>query len=433
MTLKRFTLALGRKQVEVSLPEEQILYELLGRPKEGLPNLEKAYLHALDYPIDSPPLRELVKPDGTVTIAVSDITRSWQRNDLTLGWLLDYLNRAGVPDTKITIVIAVGNHRMNTPAEFQEICGAEVCHRVKVLNHNAHDSGNMVRFGKTSRGIDVWLSRLAAEADCVIITGGVVYHYMVGYGGGRKSVLPGLAAVKTIQGNHLLAVSPQKGGGTNPLCVSRRLKGNPQHEDMMEIAAFLKPEFLVNVVTNLAGEICGVFTGNWITAWQAGCELVDFMYGVPITQKADIVVASAGGYPKDINLYQTTKTEDNACYALKPGGVALILADLQDIAEPKEFFEWFEHPDALSQETALRAEFNLPGWVALLQTQLCRDYKMILVTRPENAALAAKARLKVVAGVEEGLDLAYRLCGLKKPQITVMPFAANTLPIYTPS
>ena len=144
------------------------------------------YQYALDHPIDSPPLREIVKKGERVAITVSDITRAWQKNYLTLPILINTLNEAGVPDENITIIIAVGGHRQNTEKEFIELCGEEVYNRVKIVNHDAWDTENMVYYGKTSRGTEVSINRIVAEADRVILTGGIIYHYMVGYGGGRK-------------------------------------------------------------------------------------------------------------------------------------------------------------------------------------------------------------------------------------------------------
>ncbi len=433
MGLRKFSLRYGKGAVEFGIPEELLLHEVLGNNRPGLTDLAGAYLRALDHPIDAPPLREIVRPGHTVAVTVSDITRSWQKNASTLSLLIDYLNRVGVPDSKITVIIAVGNHRLNTEAEFVEICSPSVCHRIKVVNHICRDTANMVYLGKTSRGTEVSLNRLLIEADRVILTGGVVYHYMVGYGGGRKSVVPGVASLKTIQQNHLWSLGPTLGSGSNPLCRNGKTRGNPQHEDAMEVAAFLKPDFLVNVVTNFEDEISGVFAGNWVSAWLEAAALVDRMCLVPIEEQADIVIASAGGYPKDINLYQTTKTIENARCALKKGGVAVILSECVDIAEPKEFFDWFKYPNAFEQEKALREDYNLPGWVALKQTEYCRDYQVVMLTRPENANYARQARAFPVFSMEEALKAAYAKCGLDRPRITVMPFAANTLPVPSES
>ena len=426
------TLKIGKGTTRFSIPESQLLYQLEGRNRNPPENLAEAYRNALDHPIDSPPLREIVKPGETVAITVSDITRGWQRNDLTLPILIDCLNEAGVSDDDITVIIAVGAHRQNTPDEFMELCSETVCHRIRVINHNAWDSENMVSYGKTSRGTEVSVNRVVAEADRVILTGGVIYHYMVGYGGGRKSIMPGVSSLKTIQQCHMWAMEKRVGKGSSPLAASKKTVGNPAHEDMMEAAAFIKPDFIVNVVPNLDGDITGIFTGNWVSAWQAATRLVDDIFGVTIREQADIVIASAGGYPKDINLYQSQKTIDNAIYAMKPGGVVIFLAECPDINEPGEFFDWFDHPTFLDLEKAVRANFLISGWVAVRQLEYGRQGEIIMVTRKENIELARKAGIRGVTTMEEALKLAYEKCGTAVPKITVMPQGANTFPILEP-
>ncbi len=431
MGMKKFSLRFGKGTVEFQIPEEHLLYELMGNDHPALPDPAVAYLHSLDHPIDAPPLKEIVKPNDTVAITVSDITRAWQKNAGTLSVLIDYLNQAGVPDSNITVIIAVGNHRQNTETEFVEICSPAVCHRIKVVNHNARDTANMIYLGKTSRGTEVSLNRIVVEADKVILTGGVIYHFMVGYGGGRKSVVPGVASLKTIQQNHLWSLSPTLGGGSSDYCQNMITKGNPQHEDMMEVAAFLRPHFLINVVMNYEDRVAAIFAGNWVSAWMEATRLVDDMYCVKIDEKADIVIASAGGYPKDISLYQSQKTLDNARYAVKKGGVVVILAECPDIAEPSEYFKGFKYSDVYEQEKALRENYDLPGWVALRHSECCRDNQVILLTRPGNEGYARTAKLHPAFSTEEALKLAYGKCGLDRPRITVMPFGANTFPLLS--
>ena len=429
MTARTITLKYGKGKIRFDIPERQLAQEIRGQNHPAAADLRADYLHALDHPVDSAPLREVVRPGETVAITVSDITRGWQRNADTLAFLLDYLNEAGVPDPNITILIAVGAHRQNTPEEFAEICGADVCHRVRVVNHNAWDEANMVHLGRTSRGTPVEVNRLAVEADRLILTGGVIYHYMVGYGGGRKSVMPGICSNRTIQTCHLWSLEPEVGRGRNRVCQSGRTRGNPAHEDMVECASLAQPDFIVNVVPNMDGRICGVFAGNWVSAWQEATRRVDDMYGVEIATRTDIVIATSGGYPKDINLYQVTKTMDNAVQAVRPGGVCIVAAECSDMREPWEFFGWFERPTVEEMDFGLRSNYTIAGWVAMTVREFCRTGPIILLTRPENAAFARQAGLIPAATIEEALGKARELCGRPDPTITIMPNGANTLPI----
>ncbi len=428
MQKRKFQFKYGKDTVDFEIPEKQLLYELVGNNRPRISDFGESYVSALDHPIDTAPLREIIKPGDKVVITVSDITRGWQKNSDSLPFLLDYLNEAGVSDKNITIIVAVGAHRHNTPEEFVELCGPAVCHRVRVVNHDAWDDDNMVYLGKTSRNTPVSVNRLAVEADKLILTGGVVYHYMVGYGGGRKSIMPGICSNRTIQTCHMWSLEPEAGSGRSSLAQSMLTDGNPSHEDMMECAALAKPDFIVNVVPNLEGDICGIFAGNWVSAWHKATQLVDDIFGVEIETAADIVIASAGGYPMDINLYQTTKTMDNAAQAVKPGGVSVILSDCPDIIEPKEYFEWFDNPTFEDHDRALRDNYTIAGWAALITLEYCRKSSVILLTRPENKEFARKAGLHPAATIEEALAMAYDICGKDDPKITVMPQGANTFP-----
>jgi lactate racemase len=426
---REIRLKYGQGEVTFSLPEEQIYFEVVGKDYPAISDIPGAIRAALERPIDSPPLRELLRPTDKVAITVSDITRSWQRMDLVLPTLFNTISQAGIPDENVSILVVVGGHRQNTEDEMEQLCGREVCRRVNVVNHNARDLQNMVYLGKTSRGTEVAINRVVADADRIILTGGIIYHYMVGYGGGRKSVIPGMSSIRTIQQNHLWAMGRELGSGSNRNARSGKTRGNECHEDMMEIAGFVKPDFIVNVVPNAEGDYAGIFAGNWVSAWQEGTKLVDEIYSVEIPDLADIVIASAGGSPKDINLYQAGKTMDNASYAVKKGGAVIIVSECPDILEPPEFPQWFQYPSNLEMEKALRADFSIPGWVAWKEVECSDIATFIMVTRPENADLVGKAGIIPVATMEEALDQAYRRCGTKEPRITVMPQGANTLPV----
>jgi len=423
-----FSLKYGRGEINFTIPTEQLLLEILGIDYPAIKDVAATLKHALDHPIDSPPLREIVKPGEKVVITVSDITRMWQKMPMIMPHIINTLNETGVPDQNITIINVVGGHRLNTEEEFKALCGDEVYQRVKIVNHDARKLEDMVYLGKTSRGTEVSINKLVVEADRLILTGGIIYHYMVGYGGGRKSVIPGFSSIKTIQQNHLWALGTELGSGSNPNAISGKTRGNEAHEDMMEIAGFVQPDFIINMVPTPEGDFAGIFAGNWVSAWLEGTRLVDTIYGVDIDALADIVIASAGGFPKDINLYQTGKTMDNAIYAVKKGGVVILLSECADINEPHEFTQWFQYATKLDMEKALRDNFTIPGWVAWREVECGDTATFVMVTRPENAELVLKANMIPVTTIEEALQIALQKCGADKPTFTIMPQAANTLP-----
>lgn len=429
MKEKTYQFGFGDEKFELALPEKQIIHEIDGRPFEPVSDIPAAVRQALHNPIGSPPLPQVVKPGDKVAIVVSDITRGWIKFNHFLPVLLDELNAIGVPDSDMFIVIGLGAHRPHTPEEDVLVCGQDVCHRVPIYQHDCHDTENLTYTGTTSGGVKCYVNKRVADADKVIITGGIVYHLMAGFGGGRKAIMPGVSGFSSIQGNHLFCMNKEVGKGLNPNCVSGKLEGNEMHNDMSEVTALAKPDFLLNAVFTPEGKFARFVAGHWYKAWEAGTKLVEEIYGIPITAQADLVIASAGGFPKDINLYQGSKTIDNAYMAVKPGGVIICFLECRDIYEPQEFSGWFKHKDMLEFEMAIRDYFTIPGFIAYKCSYIARENTLIVVTKPENAEFIRNTGMIPVATAAEAYALAKQKLGRDDYTITVMPHAANTVPL----
>ena len=267
------------------------------------------------------------------------------------------------------------------------------------------------------------------DADRLILTGGIVYHLIAGFGGGRKAILPGISSYRTIQKNHNLCLSDEIGGGTKPEIVSGNITNNIMHDDQMQHGRAVEADFLINSVANTEGKLAKFVAGHWEDAWLEGTKLVEKIYGVPIEGLADCVIASAGGYPKDINLYQGVKTQVNAVLACKPGGVVILLMELPDIHEPEEFLGWFDTRDLQEREIKLRNGFTVPGFIAFHLGEDFQKYRHILVTKPENKAICDRVGIDVVTSIDEALELAGKLLGRDDYSVTVMPLASNTVPL----
>ena len=187
MENKKFTFGYGNTVMEVELPEKRILHEIEGRPAAAIEDVPAAVQAALRNPIGTPPLKEVVKAGETVAIVVSDITRAWIKANQFLPTLLDELNEAGIPDQDIFIMVALGAHRPHTEEENIIVCGASVCHRVRIYQHNARDKEGLAYNGVTSRGVEAWTNKKVMDADRIILTGGIVYLLMAGFGAGRNT------------------------------------------------------------------------------------------------------------------------------------------------------------------------------------------------------------------------------------------------------
>ncbi|NLP42570.1 MAG: nickel-dependent lactate racemase [Veillonellaceae bacterium] len=427
--LKEYALGFGDGEFKISLPEERVINFVEGKHYEAVADVPAAVKVALNNPIGTPPLKEVVKKGDSVAIIASDITRKWVRHDLFLPVLLNELNEAGIPDSDIKIVVSLGAHRYHTDEENVATYGQEVVDRVEIVQSYAPKTEDFVFIGKTSRGNETWINKHVANADKVILTGGIVYHLMAGFGGGRKAIMPGVSGYASIQANHRLCLHEEVGKGISPRCVSGKLEGNFMNEDMTEMAALAKPAFLLNAVLTAEGQIARIVAGHWYDAWLEGTKTVEEIFGVPINGKADLVIASAGGFPKDINLYQGSKTIDNAYIAAKEDGVIIMLLECRDIMEPPDFSGWFNYESLYDREIALRDGFTVPGFIALKCGAMARQIPMILVTLPENKAFVEKAGFIAAETLDEAIAIAEQKLGRKDYTVTVMPHAANTMPI----
>ena len=363
--------------------------------------------------------------------AVSDVTRLVRTAEF-LPVIISEINAAGVPDEDITIIVATGTHRAHTHDEDIAVCGKDIVKRIKIHQHDSRNNEELTDLGVTSFGTPILIDSYVAEADKVIITGAVSLHPMAGFGGGRKAVMPGVSGHATIMHNHAIALAPKVGDGCNPLCVTGILEGNPLHEDMVEVTKKLDPAFLVNMVFTPEGKLHEVVAGHWYKAWEKGCKDLVAMAGVPIKELADVVFASAGGSPKDMNLYQSCKAHMNAVFAVKKGGIMILTLECPDIKEPAIFTDWFSKSDVLQFEKDVRADFSIPAFVAFKTRCIVNSLTTYLVTKPENFEFVRQTGQIPVASLEEAWLLAQQELakqGKDDYKITIMGHASATMPV----
>jgi nickel-dependent lactate racemase len=251
---KEFVLGFGNRELKVALPAERVVQVVEGKQVAPVADVAAAVKEALNKPIGTPALKQVVAKGDKVAIIVSDVTRSWIRYDLFLPTLLDELNVAGVPDSDIYLVVGLGAHRYHTDAENVAVYGQQVTKRVAIYQSHAQKSEDFAYVGTTTRGVKTYINKQVIAADKVILTGGIVYHLMGGFGGGRKSIMPGVSGYDTIQSNHSFCLHDVVGQGISPHCVSGKLQGNNMHEDMTEMAAMVNPAFLLNAVLTRRGK-----------------------------------------------------------------------------------------------------------------------------------------------------------------------------------
>jgi nickel-dependent lactate racemase len=417
----------GTGTLTVGVPSENLIGVISKDvPSEDLPE-EEVIRRALASPIGSPRLGEMVSPGQTVAIIVSDVTRLWQRMSVYLPFVVEELNAAGVADKDIRFISSVGFHRAQTPAEHARLLGEELSARFTMKDHDCRDEKNLVTVGATSRGTPVEINRLAMECDHMVLTGCTSYHPFVGFGGGKKSLLPGIAGFASIQKNHYLVLSDEVGAGQRPEVCNGNIEGNPVHLDIMEATAMVNPSFMINVVMGHSGKIAHAVAGHWDQAHTRAMAMVDDLYGVPISELADLTVASQGGFPKDIEFYQTGKAIYHALDSVKPGGSLIVLSECREGLGPEHarlIFEDFQTTH--EREKEVRNLFSVPKYVSYFMCAAADRYDIIVVSSLDPARLA-RTNIRIVPSVEEAFGIVYQEKG-KDLRTYVMPLGSSMLP-----
>jgi len=408
----------GKTEVCLRVPTKNFLGTIEPKEKPGVADARAEVERALKEPIGSKKLCDIAKPGDKVAIVVDDATRP-APSHIMVPPILDELNSAGVRDEDIRVIFGCGTHRAVSSEEAVRLLGEAVLKRVKVISHDCK-APDLVYFGMTKYGTKVYLNRVFAEADVKILTGDVCFHYYAGYGGGRKSVLPGVAGEETIKANHAMLLHPNAKTGV--------LEGNPVHEDMVEAAKMAKVDFILNVVINTKGEVVQAFAGDMEKAFHEGVKLVDEMYRVPVDRKAEIVVVSPGGHPADVNLYQAYKGVDSAQEVVKRGGVIVLVAECPEGYGNQAFYDWMaKYKDLKAVEREIKRNFVLGGHKAYYLMKTLQKAQIILVSILPEYYASNVFRLKTARTVNEALNQAFRIVG-ENAKVWVMPHGNYTLP-----
>lgn len=411
----------GESSVELTLPENGRLQILEGHTEPPITDIADALTTALENPVAQKPLAEYLHKGEPVTLIVSDMSRFWMRQDLVIPHLVNYMNeKCGVKDEDIIILVANGTHLGGDEKELRTLVTDEIYERVQVVNHDCN-AQDLVEVGITSYGTHVKVNPLAVGRT-VVALGACVHHVMAGYGGGRKSILPGISALSTVRHNHALALDPDM-PRSNPAIGNGVLEGNPLHDDMCQAAAMIERLYTVNLVMNAQMHLAAIYAGHWKQAWLAGCEAADRMYCVPIKEKADVIITSCGGFPKDMSLYQGTKTIDNVESGLKDGGTLVLIAECRDGGGPAEYFDWSVPLLEGRLDEALRSEFTIPGYIFYLNCEQAARYNILMLTQASAEQLAPMG-IRATSSPEEltrWLDISDKLVYLIPNGSTVIP------------
>ena len=424
-----FSFKYGDGHLDFSFPDEDII-KVIEPPTLDIPNTTEGekVLAAIENPIGCPKLEDSIKATDTVCIMVPDMTRQWGHPAEVVKVLVKKLNDIGVKDENMLIVSAVGSHREQTPEEHALIVSPEVYAKVKVVDHDC--DSNLVNLGKSSRNNDILVNATVMQYDKKITVGGVVFHFLAGFGGARKYVLPGISGRDSIMDNHSQYFAEGGvGSGRNPRVAPGLYEDNPISLEMFEFADKVGIDFAINVVMGPNKDIAFCYAGELHASHAAGVEMCRFLDGAEVEEAADMVITCGMGYPKDINLYQTSaKPLNNAVGIIKDqhSSVIIIVAECREgIGSADTENMLFNFDNAYDREVYTRENYTIGLNVAYFLTQFGEDYNIIMVTALDPS-IFAKSKIRVAETIDEAIALGKELSGIAHPRTYIMPYGANT-------
>lgn len=317
-----------------------------------------------------------------VAVVLADKTRLCSYPEF-LPVLLDTLENYGALRDEITVFIAYGTHRRQTHEECLSAYG-DTYKKLRFIHHDCLDNNCFVNLGKTSRATPVLIRRDILKADFLITFGAISHHYFAGYGGGRKMIFPGLGQKEAIYHNHGLFLDQDR-HILSPFCQSGILDKNPLAEDLAEYETFLPADLAIHGILDSIGNVCDLLPGIGTDHFRKACAQHGKNCEIVSNREYDLVIASCGGYPKDINFIQSHKAIDNAAKFVCDGGRLIILAECFDGVGSKTFLPWFDMDDWGRAFHKLSENYEGNGGTALSMMSKLQRIKVLLVTKLSDA------------------------------------------------
>jgi lactate racemase len=371
----KIELKYGKGEVAFDVPSSWATTILEPRHPSPL-SFRETLLASLSEPHGSLPLDQWLQGKKNVLVIVSDVTRYTGTEQVLPVLREEFLNRT----ERVRVVFALGNHRKQTEAERRALVSDSVFEAWPCQDHDCFDDTRLSDVGTTTSGMRVKVNSLLMEADGIIVTGAISFHYLAGFGGGRKCIIPGVAGYETILDVHR-RVFRKDGPGKHERAQTGVLEGNPMHEAIMEgIRLIKKPLFLINTVLDDKKNALAMFSGDIEQSHSVGCAWYNEHFSATVARKADVVVVSVGGYPKDIDFIQTHKALEHAKLATKPGGTIILLGKCEDGIGNPFFMPWFEHPSAEVMEPHVRQSDKIYSQTAYSTRIKAEKYKIMVVS-----------------------------------------------------
>ncbi len=418
--LVNVSISYGEKELKLQLPKENVIDVLKIKPAKKVYNIRRIISHSITNPLGKMSLNDRLqeKRPRRIVVIVEDMTRPNHKDyQEILSTILEELENSGFFNNRVYVVIAYGTHRKHTYKENETIYGKKLLKNYKFYHHDCdHD---IVLLGNLSTGTPLWVNQQVAEADFIIATGNIEPHTFAGYSGGAKAILPGVAGRETITANHAKVCRPGVGLG--------RLEGNPIHTEIVEAAERLPLDFIINFIRNEKKEIVSIVSGGMKKAFLEGVKEAKTYLGVEVKHRADVVISSSGGYPRDINLYLSQKAVTIANEVITPNGTIVLIAECREGLGQHIFAKWITQNSIKDILAKKEKEVEVEGHRAYLTAQILAKHEVILVSSLDRKTVES-AHFTWAKDLNMAIDIVKKKHG-ESFRSYIIPDASHILPI----
>ncbi len=386
----KINIPFGKGKIKLNIPDKNIL-DIISANNKGI-NIEedKVIADALNNPIESKKLSEIARGKKDAVVLVSDITRPCPSYKF-LPYIVSELKGGGISNIKV--IFGVGIHRKHTKSEKIKLVGDYVAKNVDLIDS---DKSRCKLIGETSYGTPVEVFEEALDTDILIATGNIEYHYFAGYCGGAKAVMPGVCSYSSIRADHSMMLDDK--------AVTGSYKDNPVRADIEEAGKMLGIDFIFNVILDDRKNVIAAVSGENNAAFLEGIKIYDSIYKKEVKDTADIVITSPGGYPKDINLYQSHKALENVKDIVSCGGKIILIAKCSEGFGEDTFARWMA--DAANYQLLskkIREKFILGGHKAVAISKILSKTDVFLYS-DFNRSTTENMSFKKLDNIQKYLD-----------------------------
>jgi len=416
-----YKLPYGNKEVEFFLPKHHKL-EILEVEDKDISNDQQGMVQQA---IQNPLVKDLplkINSRDKICIIISDLSRPVP-NQMIVYPLLEELKDRGACKENIFIIVATGKHRVHKDEDFIQLLGKDIFKNYKVISHDGENK-NMHQFlGYTSNGTPLYIDKAFVDSDIRIITGMIEPHQFMGFTGGLKSVTIGIGYKETIEMNHKFMFDSGSSLGN--------IENNIARNDVDEITNFLPIDFCINAILGNHNEIVKIFAGDETAVWNRGVNYLKKMIIKKVKEPADIVIASPGGYPKDINLYQAQKGLAHASEVVKEGGSIILLAECREGLGNSEFANWMNDSSSPMEvvDKFKHSKFMLGAHKAYLfsKSLLKADVNLVSEKLSSNSSLSSTLKIAIYNDIQYSISEVFKKYN-SSCNVIIIPKASSIIP-----